>query len=126
MYLNVQGEEALEPFFSRVYIPARISFHSGEFVSESKVGGDAAGLSVGGDDMPFVAVIVGDFCEVVADFGKSQFCGDVVFARCWAQEVCPFLRGEFEEWSGCQEAEYESWQNGCSWIVSEFVGYCSG
>lgn len=107
-------------------VAAGVAFDAGEFVHEAKVGGDAAGLGVGGDDVPFVAIVVGDFGEVVADFRKGKLGGDVVFAGCRVQEVRSFLRSEFEEWRGCQEAEYESWQNASSWIVSEFVGYGSG
>lgn len=107
-------------------ISAGVAFDASEFVHESKVGGDAAGLGVGGDDVPFVAVVVGDFGEVVADFRECKLGWDVVFAWHRVQEVRSFLRGEFEEGRSCQETEYESRQNACSWIVSEFVGYGSG
>lgn len=103
-----------------------VTFDAGEFIHEAQVSGDAAGLGVGGNDVPFVAVVIGDFGEVVADFRKGKYGGDVVFARCRVQKIGAFLRSEFEEWRSCQEAEYESWQNACSWIVSEFIGYGSG
>lgn len=103
-------------------VAAGIALDMSEFVDEPKVGGDAAGLGVGGDNMPFVAVVVGDFGEVVADFCEGEFGGDVVFARCRVKEIGSFLRGELEEWSGCQEAENQSWQNARSWVVGEFVG----
>lgn len=107
-------------------VAASIALDTCEFIHETQVSGDATRLSVSSHDMPFVAIVVGDFGKVVADFRKSQFCGDIVLARRRVQEVRSFLRGEFEEGRSCQEAEYESWQNACSWIVSEFVGYGSG
>ncbi len=107
-------------------VAAGVAFDSGEFVHEAEVCCDAAGLRIGGNDVPFVAVVVGDFGEVVTDFCEGKLGGDVVFAGRGVQEVCSFLRGEFEEWRSCQEAKYESWQNACSWVVKKFVGYGSG
>lgn len=124
--LDVDGKKSVQSFLSGVDAAAGVAFDAGEFIREAQVCGDAAGLSIGGNDVPFVAVVVGDFGEIVADFRERKLGGNVVFAGRRVQEVRSFLRGEFEEWRSCQEAEYESWQNACSWIVSEFVGNGSG
>lgn len=85
--LNIQREEALEALLAGVDVAAGVAFDAGEFIHEAKVGGDAARLRVGGHDMPFVTVVVRDFGEVVADFRKGKFGGDVVFARRRVQQV---------------------------------------
>lgn len=86
-YLDVQREEALEALFVRADVAAGVSFDAREFVGEAKVCGDAAGLGIGGDDVPFVTVVVCGFGEDVADFGEGNLRRDVVFARRWVQEV---------------------------------------
>ena len=85
--LDVQGDEALEAFFVRADVAAGIAFYAVEFVGEAKMGGDAAGLCVGSDHVPFVAVVVCCFGEDVADFGEGDLRREVVFARCRVQEV---------------------------------------
>lgn len=92
MHLNIEREEVLEALLSGVNITAGVAFHMGEFIHETQVCGDAAGLCVGGHDVPIVAVVVGDFGEVVADFCKRKFCRDAVFAGCRVQEVGSFLQ----------------------------------
>jgi len=68
-------------------VAACVAFDAVEFIGESKVGSDAAGLCVGRDDVPFVAVVVCCFGEDVADFGEGDLRREVVFARCRVQEV---------------------------------------
>lgn len=56
----------------RADVAAGVAFDAGEFVGEAQVRGDAAGLRVGSDDVPFVAVVVCCFGEDVANFGEGD------------------------------------------------------
>ncbi len=77
----------MQALFAGMDVSAGITLDAGEFVREAKVGGDAAGLGVGGHDVPFVTVVVRDFSKVVADFCERKFGRDVVFARRRVQQV---------------------------------------